>query len=91
MVIDGFKLHQSYKFYHYAQTNKIKLFQLPSHSNYFIQPLDVGGFQPFKLHHIERLKESLWDREIDIDKLDFLAVFYQMCEKDFIKLTILSK
>ncbi len=48
LVIDDFRSHMSYEFYHYAQAYKIKSFQLSFHSKHLTWHLDVGCFQSFK-------------------------------------------
>lgn len=89
MVIDGFESYLSYKFYHYAQADKIKLFQLPPYSIYLTQLLDIGCFKHFKYHHAERLNKTVQNSKVDFNKLDFLSIFRHMYEKTFIRSTIL--
>lgn len=59
MILDGYGLHFTYKFYEYTQKYHIELFQLLSHFTHLTQPLDVGCFQPFKHYHTKAIDNAM--------------------------------
>lgn len=58
------------------------------HSTYFIQPLDVKVFQPFKHYHTEAINQAVRLKDTQFSKLKFFAVFQTMQTQIFKSTTI---
>ena len=51
LLIDGYGSYNTFKVITYARKHNIHLYTLPPHITHFLQPLDIGCFQPLKYHH----------------------------------------
>ena len=86
--MDGCGAHITWEFMDYCNTNKIKLVLLPAHATHFLQPLDVGIFQPFKHWHAEGVDKAMRLGAEDFNKLDFLDLFPRIYTETFRSSTI---
>ncbi|KAE8989650.1 hypothetical protein PR001_g21717 [Phytophthora rubi] len=48
LILDGHFAHIDYDTVVWAQARGVHIFCLPAHTSHFLQPLDVGVYQPFK-------------------------------------------
>jgi hypothetical protein len=51
LIMDGHGSHLTMEFIDYCWDHKIVPFKLIAHATHFLQPYDVGFFQPMKQHH----------------------------------------
>ena len=86
--MDGYDSHHTYEFLSYAERKKIKIYALPPHTLHFLQPLDVGCFQPIKWHHGQALDESARYGGHEFNKTDFLAALPYIRQHTFTRSTI---
>ncbi|KAE9309782.1 hypothetical protein PR003_g20432 [Phytophthora rubi] len=56
LILDGHFAHVNYDAVLWAKRHEVHLFALPAHTSHFLQPLDVGIYQPFK---------SLYEQELE--------------------------
>jgi len=57
LVLDGHFAHVSLMAVKYGMQRDVHLFVLPAHTSHFLQPLDVGVFQPFKALYDKAIKQ----------------------------------
>ena len=88
LLMDGCGAYITWEFIDYCNTNKIKLVLLPVHATHFLQPLDVGIFQPFKHWHAEGVNKAMRLGAEDFNKLDFLDLFPRIYTETFRSSTI---
>ncbi len=88
LIIDGYGSHITIVFHNLATANKIVLFQLPPHSTYLTQPLDVGVFQLFKHYYIDAIDKAVRLGDEKFGKLEFLSAFQSFCNETFKSSTI---
>ena len=65
-------------------------FILPPHITHFLQPLDVGCFQPNKHYHREAVNEATRMGNRDYNRMDFFADIERIRRQTFKELTIKS-
>ena len=51
LLMDGYGPHNTYEVITYTRGHRIHLYGLPPYTTHFLQPLDVGCFQPLKYYH----------------------------------------
>jgi hypothetical protein len=88
LLMDGYDSHHTFEFLAYAESKKIKVFALPPHTSHFLQPLDVGCFQPMKWHHGQALDLSARYGGQEFTKIQFFAALHEICQKTFTDRTI---
>lgn len=88
MILDGYELYLTYKFYKYTQKYYIELFQLSSYFIYLIQSFNIGFFQSFKYYYTKKIDNAIRLSKRNFGKLEFLAKFYTMHIKTFRKFII---
>ena len=90
LIVDGHESHCTKQFIEYCDSHNIVLFALPPHTTHFLQPLDVGVFQPYKHWHSKALDEAIQNGCIDYKRDDFLADFESFRAKALTITTIRS-
>lgn len=88
LLMDGYASHITYELVKYAYEHQIQLFALPPHTTHFLQPLDVGCFQPLKWHHGQALDINARTGGSDYTKADFLAALEDIRTRTFTPRTI---
>ncbi|KAF2000894.1 hypothetical protein P154DRAFT_522168 [Amniculicola lignicola CBS 123094] len=53
--MDSHTSHLTHEFVTYTYNNRILLYTFPPYTTHFMQPLDMGYFQPLKTHHGQEL------------------------------------
>jgi hypothetical protein len=72
LVLDGFTGHGLFAFREHCLKFQIIVIPLPSHSTHFLQPMDIGVFQPMKNAHQKILRRALRKGSITFSRLDFV-------------------
>jgi hypothetical protein len=72
LLFDGFDSHCTKEFLEVLEENKITPYRLPAHTSHFLQPLDVGCFQPYKHWHAEAVDAATRTGCTSFNKVDFL-------------------
>ncbi|RKK24195.1 hypothetical protein BFJ68_g16573 [Fusarium oxysporum] len=72
LILDGFSGHGIFAFKEYCTKFSIFAIALPPHSTHFLQPMDVGVFQPMKNAHQKILRRALRKGNISFSRLDFV-------------------
>jgi hypothetical protein len=72
LILDGFTGHGLFPFREYCLKFQILVIPLPPHSTHFLQPMDVGVFQPMKNTHQKILRRALRKGNITFSRLDFV-------------------
>jgi hypothetical protein len=75
LIIDGFSGHGAFAFREYCIKFDILVDPVPPHSTHFLQPMDVGVFQPMKNAHQKKLREALRQGHISFGRLDLVRAF----------------
>ena len=75
LLIDSCGAYITWEFMDHCNTNKIKLVLLAAHATYFLQPPDIGIFQPFKYWYAEGVDKAMRLGAEDLNNLDFLDLF----------------
>jgi len=80
------------EFINYADTQRIILVVLPSHSTHRLQPLDVGLFSPLSSAYTRQCMKILDDSQglIRLTKRDFWPLFYAAWKEAFTEKNIRS-
>jgi hypothetical protein len=90
LLFDGHGSHMTREFVEMWDENNIVLFYLPPHTTHFLQPLDVGCFQPLKHYHAKVLQGSIRAFSSDFNKIDFMPAISDIRKKTFTESTIKS-
>jgi hypothetical protein len=90
LLLNNHECHLSVAFLEYAEAQNIILFALPPHTTYFLQPLDVGCFQPNKHYHRKAVNLSARMGNQYYSKLDFLLDLQNIRQQTFKETTIKS-
>jgi len=72
LLFDGFDLHCTAEFLEVLEDNNITPYRLPAHISHFLQPLDVGYFQPYKHWHAEAVDAATRTGCTSFNKVKFL-------------------
>jgi DDE superfamily endonuclease len=72
LLFDGFDSHCTKEFLKVLEENKITPYRLPAHTSHFLQPLDVGCFQPYKHWYAEVVDAATRTGCTSFNKVDFL-------------------
>jgi DDE superfamily endonuclease len=73
LLMDGYGSHNTFECVIYAKSHGIHLYYLPPHTTHFLQPLDVGCFQPLKHHHGRALNLTARYLEKEFIRTEFLV------------------
>ena len=90
LLLDNHECHLSLQFLEYCEENKIIPFGLPPHTTHFLQPLDVGCFQPNKHYHRQAVNEATRMGNRDYSRTDFFADIEEIRRQTFKESTIKS-
>jgi DDE superfamily endonuclease len=88
LLLDNHDCHLSLEFLEYYELVDIIPFALPPHITYFLQPLDVGCFQPNKHYHRKAVNYATRMGNRDYNKLDFFADIATIRAQTFKETTI---
>ena len=70
--MDRHDSHNTLQFQDFYEDNNIVTLCMPSHSSHFLQPLDVGCFQPLKKVYGKQMENMMRSSINHITKLEFL-------------------
>jgi hypothetical protein len=90
LLLDNHECHLSLDFLEYCEGAAIIPFALPPHTTHFLQPLDVGCFQPNKHWHRTMVNEATRMGNRDYSRLDFFADLPEIRHRTFKESTICS-
>lgn len=85
LIINGVGCHTNEKFMRVCYSKNILPFQLPSHTTYLFQPLNVIYFQPLKHYHSETINKTIYNNNYKFSKIKFLAQITSICLQVFKK------
>src|SRR6266480_3922774 len=71
LLLDNHECYLSLEFREYCEAEGIIPFTLPPHITHFLQPLNVGYFQPNKHYHREAVNEATRIGNRDYNRMDF--------------------
>ena len=71
--MDGYGSYNTFKVITYARKHNIYLYALPPYITHFLQPLDVGCFQPLKYYHGQALNTLARYTRKEFIRTEFLA------------------
>ena len=83
LIIDGHRNHISIKFNNYCKLNNIITINMPTHSSYLLQPLDVGIFSPLKAAYGHQINLFIWASINHITKSEFFVAYLAARDKIF--------
>lgn len=81
LLMDGFDSHCTRPFLEACDNFDIIPFLLPAHSSHFLQPLDVGVFQPYKHWYTQTVNKATRDGSGDFNKVEFLHALKEVRPK----------
>jgi hypothetical protein len=90
LLMDGYDSHHTYEFIKYAEDQKSKLYSLLLHTTHFLQPLDVGWFQPLKWYHGQVLDLVARTGASEFNKTEFFTALHTIRSQVFKRRTILG-
>jgi len=90
LLFDGFDSHCTREFLETLEDNRIIPYRLPPHTSHFLQPLDVGPFQPYKHWHAEAVDAATRTGCTSFNKVEFLAAIDSIRYHTFKRHTILK-
>jgi hypothetical protein len=73
LLFDGFDSHCTQEFLEHLEDHKVIAYRLPPHTSHFLQPLDVGCFQPYKHWHAQAVDNATRTGCTSFNKTEFLA------------------
>lgn len=73
LLFDGFDSHCTQEFLEVLEDHKVIAYRLPPHTSHFLQPLDVGCFQPYKHWHAQAVDHATRTGCTSFNKVEFLA------------------
>jgi hypothetical protein len=73
LIFDGFDSHCTREFLEHLEDHKVIAYRLPPHTSHFLQPLDVGCFQPYKHWHAQAVDHATRTGCTSFNKAEFLA------------------
>jgi hypothetical protein len=88
LLFDGFDSHCTKEFLEILEDHHVIPYRLPSHTSHFLQPLDVGCFQPYKHWHAEAVDAATRSGCINFNKTEFLAAIEAIRASTFKPATI---
>jgi hypothetical protein len=88
LLFDGFDSHCTREFLEILEHHDVIPYRLPSHTSHFLQPLDVGCFQPYKHWHAEAVDAATRTGCTNYNKSEFLAAIESIRAFTFKKETI---
>src|SRR6266480_6801984 len=90
LLLDNHECHLSLEFREYCEAEGIIPFTLLPHTTHFLQPLNVGCFQPNKHYHREAVNEATRMGNRDYNRMDFFVDIERIRHQTFKELTIKS-
>lgn len=90
LLMDGYGSHNTFEVITYAGKHGIFLYGLPAHTTHFLQPLDVGCFQPLKHYHGQILDTAARYSGREFTRTEFLAALAQIRQLTFKPRTIIG-
>jgi len=90
LLLDNHECHLSLKFQEYCEAEGIIPFALPPHTTHFLQPLNIGCFQPNKYYYREAVNEVTRIGNQDYNQIDFFVDIERIHRQTFKELTIKS-
>lgn len=90
LLCDGFESHHTIEFLQYCENHDIKVLCFPSHSTHYLQPLDVGVFQPLKYYYSRAVDDAARTGCIDFNKVEFLAALPKIRKLAFTRYNVFS-
>ena len=88
LLFDGFDSHYTQEFLEVLEDHKVIAYRLPPHASHFLQPLDVGCFQPYKHWHAQAVDHATRTGCIAFNKVEFLATIESLRAYTFKSRTI---
>jgi hypothetical protein len=87
LILNGHESHHFTIFELYCKEHNIITLCMPSHSSYYLQPLDVGCFGPMKKAYGRQIEDLMRAHITHVSKVEFLrafreAFFTSMTEKN---------
>ncbi|EMD86643.1 hypothetical protein COCC4DRAFT_200460 [Bipolaris maydis ATCC 48331] len=73
LLFDGFDSHCTQEFLEVLEDHKVIAYRLPPNTSHFLQPLDVGCFQPYKHWHAQAVDHATRTGCTAFNKIKFLA------------------
>ncbi|KAF7566807.1 HTH-Tnp-Tc5 domain containing protein [Pyrenophora tritici-repentis] len=73
LSFDGLDSHCTQEFLEVLEDHKVIAYRLPPHTSHFLQPLDVGCFQPYKHWHAQAVDYATRTGSTAFNKVEFLA------------------
>ena len=73
LLFNGFDFYYTQEFLEVLEDNKVIAYRLPPHTSHFLQPLDVGCFQPYKHWHAQAVDYATYIGCTSFNKVKFLA------------------
>ena len=83
LLLDGFGSHHAIEFLKFCSEHDIIPLDFPPHSTHFLQPLDVGFFQPLKHYYSKATVYEHANRQHQITKQAFLRSLHKAREKAY--------
>ena len=90
LIIDGHASHMTVSFLRFCWDHTIIPLCLPPHTTHFLQPLDVGPFNPISVAYKKHLEARNKVGLCFMDKLEFLEIFQQCRGEAFTQKNIMS-
>lgn len=90
LIFDGFDSHCTQEFLEVLEDHNVIPYRLPPHTSHFLQPLDVGCFQPYKHWHAEAVDNATRTGCTSFNKVEFLAAIESIRTYTFKPRTILK-
>jgi hypothetical protein len=88
LLMDNHRSHETGEFIQLANLNHILPFPLIAHTSHYMQPLDVGIFQPYKHWQDTKLNEAIALLDVEYHLKSFLRDLTWIREQTFKRETI---
>jgi hypothetical protein len=88
LLFDGFDSHCTQELLEVLEDHKVIAYRLPPHTSHFLQPLDVGCFQPYKHWHAQAVDHATRTGCTSFNKVEFLAAIESIRAHTFKRQTI---
>jgi hypothetical protein len=92
LIVDGHSSHVNMAFLNWATSNQNFILILPPHSTHWLQPLDVGLFQPLATAYTKQLNKLTFEGQgyVSVKKRHFFTLFRQAWADSFTEANIQS-
>ena len=88
-MLDEHSSHCTYRFFKYAEANKIAVICLPPHTTHILQPCDVGVFGPLAQRWKTEVMKTT-QLNIPITRYNFAYYYKLVCHDAFSKHTVVA-